>query len=368
MITFEYNIYRSKNTVWIDRMLSECCFVWNHALALQKRYYRMYGKFISLYDMQKHFAKRIKRNLLHSQTVQEVLDRLDTSYRRFFNRISKRPPKFKRREEFSSFVFKSSGGFKLNGNTIRINSIKKIFKFSLSRKYDGNIKQVRFKRLKNNRYHLFIVTDKKPETIGKSRRGASVGIDFGLKQYLTLSDGKKYDNPLFFKRYINAIRLANRRLFRAKRGSNNRKRRLFELNQLHYKIVNARNDFQWKLAHELCRSYDTIFIEDLNIEAMKRLWGRKISDLSHSSFVDKLICIASKYGVKVHKIDRFYPSSKTCECGYIHKELSLKDRTWECPNCHRINDRDLLAANNILRRGIYELEREGNSKRLVPPV
>ena len=328
----------------------------------------MYGKFISLYNMQKHFVKRIKRNLLHSQTVQEVLERLDNSYKRFFKRISKRPPKFKRREEFSSFVFKSSGGFKLNGNTIRINSIKKIFKFSLSRKYDGNVKQVRFKRLKNNRYHLFIVTDKKPETIGKSRRGASVGIDFGLKQYLTLSDGKKYDNPLFFKKHINAIRLANRRLFRAKRGSNNRKRRLFELNQLHHKIVNARNDFQWKLAHELCRSYDTIFIEDLNIEAMKRIWGRKISDLSHSSFVEKLIYIASKYGVKVYKIDRFYPSSKTCECGYIHKELSLKDRTWECPNCHRINDRDLLAANNILRRGIYELEREGKSDLSVPPV
>ena len=367
MITFEYNIYRSKNTVWIDRMLSECCFVWNHALALQKRYYRMYGKSISLNNMQKHFAKRIKRNLLHSQTVQEILERLDVSYKRFFKRISKRPPKFKRREKFSSFLFKQ-GGFKLDGNTIRVNSIKKIFKFSLSRNYEGNVKQVRFKRLKNNRYHLFIVTDKKPDTIGKSRRGASVGIDFGLKQYLTLSDGKKYDNPLFFKKYINAIRLANRHLSRAKRGSNNRKRRLFELSQLHYGIYNARNDFQWKLAHELCRSYDTIFIEDLNIDAMKRLWGRKVSDLAHSSFIDKLIYVALRYGVRVHKIDRFYPSSKTCECGYIHKELSLKDRTWECPNCHKINDRDLLAANNILRRGIYELEREGNTEQSVPPA
>ena len=325
----------------------------------------MYGKFISLSDMKKHFAKRIKRNLLHFQTVQETLERLDASYKRFFKCISKRPPKFKRREE--SFLFKQ-GGFKLDGNAVRINSIKKTFKFSLSRKYDGNIKQVRFKRLKNNRYHLFIVTDKKPDIIGKSRRGASVGIDFGLKQYLTLSDGKKYDNPLFFKKYINAIRLANRRLSRAKRGSNNRKRRLFELNQLYYKIDNARNDFQWKLAHELCRSYDAIFIEDLNIDAMKRIWGRKISDLSHSSFVDKLIYIASKYGIKVHKIDRFYPSSKTCECGYIHKDLSLKDRKWECPNCHRINDRDLLASKNILRRGIYELERESKTDSLASPV
>ena len=367
MISFEYNIYRSKNTVWIDKMLSECCLVWNHALALQKRYYKMYGRFISLSDMKRHFAKRIGRYLLHAHTVQEVLERLDVSYKRFFKRLSKRPPKFKRREEFCSFVFRQ-GGFALNGNTIRINRINKIFKFSFSRNYDGNVKQVRFKRLKNNRYHLFIVTDKRPETIGKSRKGASVGVDFGLKQYLTLSDGKKYDNPLFFKEYINDIRSANRRLSRAKKRSNNRKRRLFELDQIHYRIKNRRNDFQWKLAHELCRDYDAIFIEDLNIEAMRRLWGRKISDLSHSSFIEKLIYIASKYGVEVHKIDRFYPSSKTCECGYIHKDLSLKDRIWECPDCHRINDRDLLAANNILRRGIYELEREDKTGNPAPSV
>ena len=334
MISFEYNIYRSKNTVWIDRMLSECCLVWNHALDLQKRYYRLYGKYISLNKIQKHFAKRFKRHLLHSQTVQEILERLDKSYKRFFKKISKRPPKFKRRKEFSSFVFKQ-GGFKLNGNTIRINSINRIFKFSFSRNYEGNVKQVRFKRLRNNRY-----------------------IDFGLRTYLTLSDGKRYDNPLFFKEYIKDIRLANRRLSRAKKGSNNRKRRLFELDQIYYRIKNWRDDFQWKLAHDLCRSYDAIFIEDLNIEAMRRLWGRKISDLSHSSFINKLIYVASKYDVKVHKIDRFYPSSKTCGCGYIHKGLNLKDRTWECPCCHRINDRDLLAAKNILRRGIYELERE----------
>ena len=185
MISYEYNIYRSKNTVWIDKMLSECCFVWNHALAIQKRYYRLYGKFISLNNMQKHFAKRIKRNLLHSQTVQEVLDRLDESYKRFFKHLSKRPPKFKRKEEFSSFVFKQ-GGFKLNGDTIRVNSINKIFKFSLSRNYEGNIKQVRFKRLRNNRYRLFIVTDKKPETIGKSRRGCIRGYRLRSKTILDL--------------------------------------------------------------------------------------------------------------------------------------------------------------------------------------
>lgn len=94
---------------------------------------------------------------------------------------------------------------------------------------------------------------------------------------------------------------------------------------------------------------------------MKRLWGKKVSDLSHSSFIDKLMYISSKYGVTVHKIDKWYPSSKTCECGCINKGLSLRDRTWVCPACGAINDRDVLAARNILRKGISELESKSNS-------
>lgn len=87
MISYKYNIYKSKNTKHLDKMLRECAFVWNHALNLQKRYYRRFGKYISLNRLQKHFAKRIKRILLHSQTVQEILGRLDNSYKRFFKKV-----------------------------------------------------------------------------------------------------------------------------------------------------------------------------------------------------------------------------------------------------------------------------------------
>ena len=133
-----------------------------------------------------------------------------------------------------------------------------------------------------------------------------------------------------------------------------------EMREMH-KINDLRSDFQWKLAHQLCKQYDYIFIEDLNIEGMKRLWGKKVSDLSHSSFIDKLMYVSSKYGVTIHKIDKWYPSSKTCECGCINKGLSLRDRTWVCPACGAINDRDVLAAKNILRKGISELESKSNS-------
>lgn len=119
-------------------MLRECCFVWNHALALQRRYYKLFGKYISVGKMQKHFSKRIKRNLLHSQTVQEILQRLDSAYNRFFKKLAKRPPKLKSPEKFNSFVFKQ-GGFTLNGNILTINKGKKRFKrFSNAKKGSNN--------------------------------------------------------------------------------------------------------------------------------------------------------------------------------------------------------------------------------------
>ena len=84
MITYKYKLYQTKKAKHLDAMLREASFVWNHAIALQKRYYSLFGKYISKYAMQKHYAKRIKRNLLYSQTTQEILERVDTAYQRFF--------------------------------------------------------------------------------------------------------------------------------------------------------------------------------------------------------------------------------------------------------------------------------------------
>lgn len=355
MISYKYKLYRNKNTKHIDAMLRESCFVWNHALALQKRYYAIWGKYVDANKMQKHFSKRIKRNLLHSQTVQEIIQRLDESYKRFFKKIAKRPPKFKKHIHFSSFKYKQ-GGFSINGNTICLNTIKKVFKFSKSREFEGKIKTTTIKKTPLGEYYLILVTDSDPKKYRKTHDGASVGIDFGLKTYLNMSDGTKIDNPLFFKSNLSEVRIKSRKLSRAKKGSNNRNKARLSLNRTYEKVSNRRNDFQWKLAHELCKKYDYIFLEDLSLTGMSRLWGRKMNDLSHASFVEKLIQASKKYGVTVHKIDRWYPSSKTCGCGEINKSLSLKDREWTCVHCGSVNDRDLLASQNILRKGISELE------------
>ena len=360
MISYKYKLYTNKNTKYLDSMLSEACYVWNHALALQKKYYKLYGKYISAVNMQKHFAKRIKRTVLHSQSVQEILQRLDKAYQRFFKHLSKRPPKFKRKREFSSFCYKQ-GGFVIDGNVFHVNSIKKNFKFTLSRQYIGNIKQVRVKRSQLNEYYICIITDATAKPYAKTHNGARVGIDFGLKTYMTFSNGEQLSHPQFLKKDLNMLRKLSKKHSRCVKGSNHRERARLSLCRQYERISNKRADFQWKLAHDLCRRYDTIFIEDLNLKGMGKLWGRKMSDLCHGNFCSILAQVASKYGCTVHKIDKWFPSSKLCDCGYKNDSLSLRDRSWVCPQCGQVHDRDVHASEMILRRGIYELVSDGKT-------
>lgn len=354
MQAFKYKLYKTKRTKHIDDMLREAAFTWNKALAMQKRYYSLYGKYINRCHLQKWFDKRYKRHYLGSQVRQEIIERLDTAYNRFFKKLAQRPPKFKKAAEFVSIVYKQAG-YKLYGNELILNR-KFRFKFSKSREYEGNIKRVIVKRSRVNEYYVVIVTDANPKTYRKTHNGASVGIDFGLKMYLTISDGREYSNPLFLKQHLSEIRKKSRNLSKCKNDSNNRKKKRIELAKLHEHLHNKREDYQFKLSHELCRKYDYIFIENLCLTGMTKMWGRKMNDLAHAAFINKLEYVASKYGVVVHKIDRWYASSKTCECGYVNKSLQLIDREWVCPECGSINHRDLNAAKNILRKGISELE------------
>lgn len=355
MIAYKYKLYRTDKTKHLDKMLQEACFVWNHALALQKRYYHLYQKYIGIGRMKAHFVKWIIRNLLHSQTTQEILERLDTAYQRFFKHLAARPPKFRKAKDFSSFLFKQ-GGYRLEGNSICINKISKTYRFSLSREYQGKVKTVAFKRSHLNEYYVIITTDAVASHYRKTHHGASVGIDFGLKTYMTMSDGSTVQSPRYLKTDLPKVQQKGRKLSLCKSQSNNRERRRLELNRQYEAIVNRRTDWQWKLAHELCRKCARIFIEDLRLTGMTKLWGRKMSDLAHAEFVSKLEQVAAKYDVTVHKIGRFFPSSKTCTCGHMNQNLKLSDRSWTCPVCGQTHDRDLLAANNILRQGIAELE------------
>jgi len=306
--------------------------------------------------MQKHFARRITRKRLDAQTVQELLQRQDAAFRKFFKHENRRPPKFRKAKEFSSFVFKQTG-YKLFSNELVINKVSKRFRFALSRPWLGKVKNVRVLRSRA-RWFIAIVTDAPIPSYGKTHTGASAGVDFGLKTFMTLSDGNRIKAPLFYRQLERHIRKYQRLLSKALPGSNHWKAYKKRLNAVYAELGDKRTDWQYKTAHLLCRQYQTIFIEDLNIAGMAKHkhWGKKISDLGWTSFIEKLEYIASKYDVKVHRIQRFYPSSRLCTCGYKNERLKLSDRSWTCPECGKTHDRDLLAANNILRRGIAELE------------
>lgn len=351
MYNISFKAYNNKNLKKIHRNINTSAWIYNHCIALQKRYYRLYGGYINVNKLQKHIAKLRNKNQkwkeLNSQSVQEICQRVDEAYKRFFKKLAKRPPKFKKAKDFSSFVLKQSG-WKIKDNILTIGKVN--YKFSKSREYE-NIKRITVKRNKLGEIFFILCCDTKPlkfERVGNS----TIGIDFGLKTYLTLSNGEEIKSPEFLKTNLNEIKKANKQLSSKKKGSNNRKKALKHLQRVHINVYNKRSDFEWKLVHELCKNNSFIAIEDLDIEVMKKLWGRKISDLSFSSFVSKLEQVALKYDTIIQKIGRYYASSKTCTCGVVNKELKLSDREWVCSSCGEIHQRDLLASNNILSEGI----------------
>ena len=114
-----------------------------------------------------------------------------------------------------------------------------------------------------------------------------------------------------------------------------------------------RKDFHWQLASKLCKKFDTLVIETLNLDGMKRLWGRKVSDLGFYQFVEILRYKCSKHKRLLKEIDQWTATTKPCsDCGFHNETLTLKDRQWTCPKCGSHHDRDINAAINILRAGI----------------
>lgn len=352
IVTYKYKFYNSKHNRKLYELSQIARWIYNHCIALQKRYYKIYGGYINKYRLQKHISKIRKRNTkwlkLGAQTVQIITHTVDDAYQRFFKKLSSRPPKFKKYHNNISFCY-TQAGYKLKNDRFTINSINKTFGFFKSRDYE-NVKRIRIKQDKAGDWFLYLTVNK-PIQIKKSGN-AALGLDFGLKTFVVCSDSTQVDHPEFLKQNLTKLRKLSRNFSKTKKGSNNRQKRRVELAKLHRKISNQRKDFQFKLAHELCENNSFIAIEDLSLKGMSKLWGRKISDLSYGSFVDVLEYVAKKYNTKVQKIDRFYPSSKLCECGVVNKDLKLSDRIWTCTSCGSVNERDLLASKNILSEGI----------------
>jgi putative transposase len=353
--TFPFKLYEAKKNKLLHGNISVAASIYNHCIALHKRYFGLYKKHLNKYQLQAHITK-LKRTekfsywkVVPSQAIQDITDRIERAYELFFSQLGKRnvqPPGFKKRKKYKSITLKQAGYKLLGDNKIKIGKVS--FKFFKPREIEGEIKTLTIKRDPLGDIYLFFSCDIKDVSPNRIMTGKSAGFDFGLKTFLTSSDGIKIDSPLFFKQGTAEIKRASKAVSRKKRGSNNRKKACLGLARSHKKIANQRKDYQFKLAQELTKEYDELFFEDLSIKGMQRLWGRKMSDLGFARFLLTVKYYGQCNGASIGVIDRFYPSSKTCHlCQYIVNTLSLNDRIWQCSQCKATHDRDINAAINI---------------------
>ena len=347
----------------MGNMLDDLGDVHNHFLALEKRYYRIYGLYAGRYRLQPHLTKLLKRTKHHwawipRDTLDEVIIRIHITYERFFDGLGGLP-KFKRKDRYRSGKFQS--GYLLEEGRVRLSLKawdapsqsfkfhKRWFSFHQHRDWKGNVCYIQILRDAVGTFWLYVVTDD-ASTEPYSATGKSVGIDFGMDTYLTLNTGEKIQHPQPLKQSLTELRNLTKSLSRKVKGSNNWWRCVRQLARLYRKLTHQRKDWHWKLATVLCKRFDLIATETLNLEGMKRLWGRKVSDLSFGQFVKILKFKCFKHKREFRQVGQWTPTTKPCsDCGYHNENLSLSDRQWICPECGSHHDRDINAAINILR-------------------
>ena len=221
-------------------------------------------------------------------------------------------------------------------------------------KYHDNIRQATLTKLPCGEYHLSILID--GDLISKVKETKStVGIDLGIKDFVVTSEGEVFENLHFKKSENNKIKRLQRHLSRKVTGSNNRNKARIKLAKTYKKINDRKQYYLHQVTNTLINENQVICMEDLNVKGMMRnhKLAESISEMNFGEFRRMLEYKAKWYGRTVVYVDRFYPSSKTCHnCGYIKKDLKLKDRQWICPQCGKVIERDYNAACNILDEGL----------------
>jgi putative transposase len=332
----------------------------------------MWGKHLNCAKLQSHIAKLRKRTYfwqtVGSQAVQDICQRIEKAYQLFFkyNKVCVRPPGFKKVKKYKSFTLKQAGYKFLGGNRVKIGS--RVYQFWKSREIEGTVKTLTIKRTSLGELFMVVVVDDGNNLEVEVKTGKIAGFDFGLKTFLTCSNGSKIESPQFFKQSLNAIKKASSQHSKKVKGSANRERARKNLVRKYEDISNRRRDWFWKLAHELTNKFDVLCFETLNLKGMQRLWGRKISDLAFGEFMAYLEWVAKKKNKQIVFIDRWYPSSKTCSCcGYVLESLDLSVREWRCQGCQSVNGRDDNAARNIQMVGASTIGL-GDVRRAVPAI
>ncbi|WP_227672881.1 RNA-guided endonuclease InsQ/TnpB family protein [Psychrobacter lutiphocae] len=219
-------------------------------------------------------------------------------------------------------------------------------------RFDGKILSAKVFS-KGSRWFVSIAVEIAKITTATKKTGKQTGIDLGITNLISLSDGITVKAPKPLKTKIKKLKRLSRQLSRKQKGSNNRAKAKAKLSRLHLQISNIRKDALHKLTTGLVSEYDVVAIENLNTKGMmqNRKLSRAIGDLGFYEFKRQLIYKANERGKTIKELDRWYPSSKTCSnCGHLldKAELPLSVRQWQCPSCQQAHDRDINASINIL--------------------
>ena len=331
-------------------------FVWNWALRLRSDGYRA-GERIGYPETDKRLTV-LKRqpetawlNEVSSVCLQQALRDLQVAFSNFFDKRTAYPT-FKRKEARQSANY-TERGFSFDAER-RILKLAKIgaIKVKWSRKAIPHPSSIRLIRTASGKYFVSLVVETQPAPLPET--GDSVGIDFGISRLATLSNGERVSNPKHGAKWQRRLAFYQKRLARATKGSKRRMKVKRHVARIHEKIANSRSDTLHKLSTDLVTRFDVICVEDLNLRGMVKnhSLARSLHDASIGTAIRMIEEKAERYGKTVVKIDRWFPSSKTCsDCGYLVEKLPLSVREWSCPECGTIHDRDANAAANILAVG-----------------
>ena len=360
-----------KQEKMITSWIHSCRAVYNLALETKIYAYKSHGVSLSKYDLIKQLPS-LKKDYdwiksVPSQTLQNVVERMDTAYQSFFRGGGF--PRFARKDFFKSILFKQ--GISLQDkNCVKLPKIGSLRYFN-SRTISENaqIKTAIITKEVDGYYISLSVIEPTLTPLRKNFDNQEVGLDLGVTRFFTLSNGTFKENPKVFKTFERELKIQGRSLARKKKGSNNWRKQKEKLTRLHLKIKRVRHDFLHKNSHELTKKYDRIVIEKLRVKNMTRSakgnhqnHGKKVKqksglnrsllDVSFSEFVRQLEYKSKWRAKEVVKVDAKYTSQTCNRCGHVSKENRKSQAKFKCVECGYKENADVNAAQNILARAI----------------
>ena len=350
---YKYRLYPSrKQKARIINSFKTCKAIYNELLALSIDVYK-FGKItLSGFDCNKYLTGKFES--IHSQTKQNVSDRVHKAFSNFFRRVKDKSckekgfPRFKSR--VNSITFPQSGFKILSDKRLKLSKIGNI-PIVLHRVPKGKIKTLTIKQNRAGQWFAVFACEL-PDSKSIHLSKEAVGVDVGLENFATLSNGEVIANPRHLLKAEKRLKLLQRRLSRKVKGSANRRKARFKLARQHLKVANRRSDFLHKLSRSFALRYSTIAVEDLNVKGMthNHCLAKQITDASWSSFIKCLEYKAVTSGSELVKVNP-RNTSKTCSrCGVI-VDMPLAKRIFLCHSCDFARHRDLNASLNILKVG-----------------